>query len=191
MTSKAMSKSESFLYRNLVRWAKTQAGATYIVEAETGRELTYAQMLAAVNEMRQLLGDTQRCLVLALPGGIANAVVWISALSSGHQLVPLSQEATSEEKARVAQIYRPDVLVLEQARESQGFACSQAKVITRQMCDALVELAGREGSDTRSTSLSHDQSGSYETSGYLRHMQGACVVELVGGRVCLRTSGTT
>ena len=47
---------ESSLYRSLVGWAKTQPGATFIVEAETGRELTYAQTLAAVNEMRQLLG---------------------------------------------------------------------------------------------------------------------------------------
>ena len=172
---------ESSLYRNLVRWAKTQAGATYIVEAETGRELTYAHTLTAVNEMRQLLGDTPRCLVLALPGGIANAVVWISALSGGHRLVPLSQDATSEEKAHIAQKYRPDVLFLEQAQEAQGFACPQAKIITQQSCDALLELAGRKGIDTRSAPLSRDKSGSY----------GPDVIEPVEGRVCLTTSGTT
>src|SRR5215469_2439383 len=175
MTLKAMSRSESSLYRSLVRWAKTQAGATYIVEAETGRELTYAQMLAAVNEMRQLLGDTQRCLVLALPGGIANAVVWISALSGGHQLVPLSQDAAGEEKVRIAQKYRPDVLFVEEAQEAQGFACPRAKVITRQTCDGLLEQAGREGIDTRSASSA----------------EGPYIGELLEGRVCLSTSGTT
>ena len=116
--------------------------------------------------MRQLLGDTPRRLVLALPGGRANAVAWISALSGGHQLVPLSQDATGEEKARIAQKYRPDVLFLEQAQEARGFACPQAKVITRQSCDELLELAGR------------DKSGPY-------------VIEPVEGRVCLTTSGTT
>ena len=153
---------EGSLYRNLVRWAKTQPGATYTIEAEAGRELTYAHTLAAVNEMRQLLGDTPQCLVLALPGGIANAVVWISALSGGHQLVPLSQDATGEEKARIAQKYRPDVLFLERAQEAQGFAWPQAKVITRQSCDELVELASFGGP-----------------------------IEPVEGRVCLTTSGTT
>jgi acyl-CoA synthetase (AMP-forming)/AMP-acid ligase II len=123
-------------------------------------------MLTAVNEMREMLGDTPRCLVLALPGGIANALVWISALSGGHQLVPLSQDATGEEKARIAQKYRPDVLFVEQAREAQDYACLQAKVITRQSCEALLELAGR------------DQSGPY-------------AIEPVEGRVCLTTSGTT
>jgi acyl-CoA synthetase (AMP-forming)/AMP-acid ligase II len=116
--------------------------------------------------MRQLLGDTPRCLVLALPGGIANAVVWISALSGGHQLVPMSQDATSEEKALIAQKYRPDVLFLEQAQEARGFAYPQAKVFTRQSCDALLELAGRDKS-------------------------GSAVIEPVGGWVCLTTSGTT
>jgi len=109
-------------------------------------------MLAAVNEMRQLLGNTPRCLVLTLPGGIVNAVVWIGALSGGHQLVPLHRDATDDEKARVAQKYRPDVLFVEQAQEAQGFACPQAKVITRQACDGLLEQAGREGIDTRSAS---------------------------------------
>src|SRR5260370_37013769 len=90
---------ESSLYRSLVRWAKIRPGATYIVEAETGRELTYAHTLAAVNEMRQLLGDTPRCLVLALPGGIANGGVGFRALSGGHQLGPWSQGAPGEEKA--------------------------------------------------------------------------------------------
>jgi acyl-CoA synthetase (AMP-forming)/AMP-acid ligase II len=170
---------ENSQYRSLARWAKTQPGAISMIEAETGRELTYAQTLAAVNEMRQLLGDTPQCLVLALPGGIANAVVWISALSGGHQLVPLSQDATCEEKARIAQKYRPDVLFLEQAQEARGFACPQAKVFTRQSCDALLELAGRY------------QSGSHDTSGYLPPRQGAYALEPVGGWVCLTTSGTT
>jgi acyl-CoA synthetase (AMP-forming)/AMP-acid ligase II len=112
--------------------------------------------------MRQWLGDTPRCLVLALPGGIVNAVVWISALSGGHQLIPLSPNATDEEKAWIAQKYRPDVLFVEQAQEAQGFACPQAKIITRQTCEALMEQAS------------------------------CCdPIEPVEGRVCLTTSGTT
>src|SRR6185312_3274143 len=93
------------LYRSLVRWAKIQPGATYLVEADTGRELTYAHTLAAVNSMRLLLGDTPQCLMLALPGGIVNALVWLTALSGGHQLIPLSPNATDEEKAGLAKKY--------------------------------------------------------------------------------------
>lgn len=150
------------LYRSLVAWAAIQPGATCIVEAETGREFTYARTLAAVNRMRQLLGNAPRCLVLALPGGIVNAVVWLSALSGGHQLVPLSPGATDDEKSWIAQKYRPDVLFVEQAHEAKGFACPQAEVITLQACNALVEQAS-----------------------FLDP------IEPVEGRVCLTTSGTT
>jgi len=129
------------LYRNLAKWASVQQEKTYIVEAETGRELTYSKTFTAINELQELLSNTPRTIVLALPGGIANAVVWISALSGGHMLVPLSPDATDEEKAWVAQKYRPDVLFVEQAQEAQGFACPQAQVITWQACEMLIEQA--------------------------------------------------
>ncbi len=83
-------RASGSLYRSLVAWAKIQPGAAYLVEAETGRELTYAHTLASVNSVRQLLGVTPRRIVLALPGGVVNAVIWLSALSGGHMLVPLS-----------------------------------------------------------------------------------------------------
>src|SRR6266480_540845 len=150
------------LYRSLVAWAKSQPDAAYIVEAETGRACTYARVFDSVNRMRQLLGDTPRCIMLALPGGIVNAVIWISALSGGHMLVPLSPDAPDEEKSRIVQKYRPDVLFVERTQEAQGFACPHAQVISRQACNALLE-----------------QASSYES------------LKPVEGRVCLATSGTT
>ncbi|HTD19863.1 MAG TPA: hypothetical protein VK667_10070, partial [Ktedonobacteraceae bacterium] len=48
-------RASGTFYRSLVAWAKIQPGAAYLVEAETGRELTYAHTLASVNSVRQLL----------------------------------------------------------------------------------------------------------------------------------------
>ena len=124
------------LYRSLVAWAKSQPDAAYIVQAETGRACTYARVFDSVNRMRQLLGDTPRCIMLALPGGIVNAVIWISALSGGHTLIPLSPDAPDEEKSRIAQKHRPDVLFVERAQDAQRFACPHAQVIPGQACDA-------------------------------------------------------
>ena len=155
-------RASGTFYRSLVAWAKIQPGTPYLVEAETGRELTYAHTLASVNSVRQLLGDTPRRIVLALPGGVVNAVIWLSALSGGHMLVPLSPDAPDEEKSRIAQKHRPDVLFVERTQDAQGFACPHAQVIPRQACDALLE-----------------QASSYES------------LEPVEGRVCLTTSGTT
>ena len=154
--------ASGFLYKSLVEWAVTQPGATYIVEAETGRELTYAQTLAAVNELRQVLGAAPRCLVLAFPAGIANAVLWLSALSGGHQLVPQSSGATDEEKAWVAKRYKPDMLFVERMEDAQGFGCPDATSITRQMSETLIEQASS-----------------------------CSPLDAVEGQVCLTTSGTT
>jgi acyl-CoA synthetase (AMP-forming)/AMP-acid ligase II len=127
------------LFRSLMKWAATQPDATCIIEAETGNTFTYAQMLAAVKSMRHLLGDTPRHVVLALPGGIANAVIWLSALSGGHHLVPVSPNATDSEKAWIADKHRPDVLCVEKAEDAYGFDSPHAMVLTRDVCETLLE----------------------------------------------------
>jgi acyl-CoA synthetase (AMP-forming)/AMP-acid ligase II len=152
------------LYNSLRRWARTQPEASFIIEAETGNEITYAHTLAAVNMMRLFLGDAPRCIILALPSGLVNAVIWISALTGGHQLIPLSPGASDEEIAWVTRRYRPDVLFVERREDVPRFACPAARVITRQMCDALIKYAP------------------YQVQPMLTPLE---------GRVCLATSGTT
>jgi acyl-CoA synthetase (AMP-forming)/AMP-acid ligase II len=154
--------ADGSLYRSLVKWVTIQPDVACVVEAETGREFTYARMLAAVNSMRLMLGQTSRCLVVALPGGIVNAVVWMSALSGGHRLIPLSPEAPAEEKSRIAQRYKPDIVFVERVEDAQGFACPHARIMSRQACDDIVARAS-----------------SCET------------IEPKEGQVCLTTSGTT
>jgi acyl-CoA synthetase (AMP-forming)/AMP-acid ligase II len=134
----------------------------YIIEAETGRTFTYAQTLAAVNTMRRFLGESPRCIAMMLPGGIVSAIVWISALSGGHLLIPLSPNATDEEKMRAAQRNNVEVLVVKQTAEAQGFASPDATIITRQVCEILI-----------------GQTSSHPP------------IEPIEGSVCLTTSGTT
>ncbi len=140
------------LYRSLQRWAQIQPGATYIVEAETGYQLSYAQMLAAVQAVCQTLGDGPRRLALALPGGIVNATLWLSALGGGYHLLPVASNATDEEKAAMARRHQPDVLIVEQEEDARGFGLPRAMVLTRQACEMLIEqtplapsLEAREG----------------------------------------------
>jgi acyl-CoA synthetase (AMP-forming)/AMP-acid ligase II len=129
------------LYKALVRWAATQPDATAIVEVETGREITYKHMLSAVNAMRRFLGTTPRRFVVAIPGSIATSILWISALSGGHQIIPLAPDATNGEKSRAIQHHNPDLLFVEQEQAAQGFHCPQAIVLTHQMCDNLISGA--------------------------------------------------
>ncbi|HEY7415730.1 MAG TPA: AMP-binding protein [Ktedonobacteraceae bacterium] len=150
------------LYYSLLKWANIQPDKVYIGEAETGRELTYAQTLAAVNAVRQALGDTPRTLVLSLSGGIANAVLWLSALSGGHRLVPVSPNATDREKSLLVQRRHPDVLCVEQEESACGFECPGAEIWTRQRCETIIQQASMREA-----------------------------LEPAEGQVCLATSGTT
>jgi acyl-CoA synthetase (AMP-forming)/AMP-acid ligase II len=92
-------------------------------------------------------------------------VLWLSALTGGHMLVPLAPDTAEEERARAVSMYRPDMLFVEQDEDAQGFSAAfAAQVVTRRDCDALIEQARTE----RISPLPY-----------------------VKGSVCLMTSGTT
>ncbi|HTI13483.1 MAG TPA: AMP-binding protein [Dictyobacter sp.] len=154
------------LYLCLVKWAQKQPDAPYIVEAETGRTFSYAQTLHAVNALREALGSTPRSLLLALPSGITNAVIWLAALSGGHQLIPTSMDATNDERARMARRFHADVFFVRQQEDAQYFAhvheFSNVPIYTHEQCEELMQ--------------SHAEQR---------------VIEPIEGRVWLTTSGTT
>src|SRR3989442_3990232 len=153
------------LHNQLVHWATIAPEQISIVEAETGRSMTYSHCLSAVQMMRRFLGAQPRNLILTLSGGMADAVLWLSALTRGHMLVPLAPDAADEERARAVSMYKPDVLFVEQPEEAQGFpGASDAQIVTRQQCELLIEQARTE----RISPLPS-----------------------VKGHVCLMTSGTT
>src|SRR6266571_6311300 len=166
------------LYDQLTYWATIAPEQICIVEAETGRSMTYSHCLSAVQKMRHFLGTQPRNLMLTLSGGIADAVLWLSALTGGHMLVPLAPDAANEERARAVSMYKPDVLFVEQAEEAQatcsinrhstrfaqGDSAGDAQIVTRQQCELLIEQARTE----RISALPS-----------------------VKGSVCLMTSGTT
>jgi acyl-CoA synthetase (AMP-forming)/AMP-acid ligase II len=100
-----------------------------------------------------------------LSGGIADAVLWLSALTGGHTLVPLAPDAADEERARAVSMFTPGVLFVEQAEEAEGVpGALAAQIVTRQECELLIEQARTE----RISPLPS-----------------------VKGHVCLMTSGTT
>ena len=62
--------------------------------------------------LRRALGDEPRTIALALPGGVAAALVWIAALTGGHRLLPIAPESMPAERQRLGERQRPDVLVV-------------------------------------------------------------------------------
>src|SRR2546426_4508628 len=130
------------LHNQLMHWATIAPEQISIVEAETGRSMTYSHCFSAVQKMRRFLGAQPRNLIVTLSGGIADAVLWLSVLTGGHMLVPLAPDAAEEERARAVSMYKPDVLFVEQAEEAKGFpGAFAAQIVTRRDCEALIEQA--------------------------------------------------
>jgi len=169
------------LYDQLVHWATIAPEQICLVEAETGRSLTYRHCLSAVQKMRHVLGAQPRNLMLTLSGGMADAVLWLSALTGGHMLVPLAPEAAEEERKRAVSMYKPDVLFVEQHEEVQGFpGALGAQIVTRQECELLIEQARIVcGHCLRARGARGEQT---------EHI---APLPSVQGHVCLMTSGTT
>ena len=132
------------LYQSLVSWAASQPQVTYIVEADTGREFSYAQILTAVDAMRHFLGNHPQRLLMSLPGSMLNAVLWISALSGGHHLLPISPDAPEKEKARAIKKHQPDIVFIEQEEAQEQFLSTPARFVTSAQCAAIFERTAEE-----------------------------------------------
>ncbi len=152
------------LYERLRIWAARQPEAPFIIEAETGTILTYSQSLAGLEALRHLLGTPSRRILLALPGGMANAIVWLSALTGGHTLVPVDPEAPPQEIMRTAALFPPEVLVVKRAEDAESFSQQGQPLLTQSDCETLIQSARPPRSG---------------------------ILPPVEGRACFRTSGST
>jgi acyl-CoA synthetase (AMP-forming)/AMP-acid ligase II len=134
----AFMNTVSALYDKLISWGIRQPETPFIIEAETGNILTYGQSMAALDALRRFLGDEPRCILLALPGGITNALVWLSALVGGHTLVPVAPDAPPHELARVAASFSPDVVIAANPEAQERFAPLNARFLTQGDCATLI-----------------------------------------------------
>jgi len=149
----------------LEQWSTRSPEQTYIIEAETARSINYRQSLRAVGALQRIFGPRPRSIAMALPGGIATALVWLAALSGGHTLVPLAPDATDSEKAALTRRYAPDLLIVEECQHATGFVSASAQVLTRQQ---LLDV------------ITHAEDEQYMAPS-----------PQTAGQVCLHTSGST
>ena len=152
------------LHERLLAWATIQPDAPFIVEAETGSALTYRQSFAAVQALRRVLGAEPRRVLLALPGGTANAIVWLSALTGGHTLIPVAPDAPAQEVMRIAALFPPEVVIAQQQEDATRCGLPPAGILTQDACAALLHDAEPDAGN---------------------------IFAPAAGQVCLRTSGST
>jgi acyl-CoA synthetase (AMP-forming)/AMP-acid ligase II len=127
------------LHDYLLRHAQQNPDGIFLLEAESGRTLTYAQTLRATRAVHRLFGTKPRRILLATPNGLCSAIAWLSALTGGHTLAPISPDAPLLERARLAKQVTADVLISEQQTDSS--IASQATVLTRDDFEKLIAAA--------------------------------------------------
>jgi acyl-CoA synthetase (AMP-forming)/AMP-acid ligase II len=136
------------LHDALRHWATARSSTPFIVAIESARTLSYGAALGAVQDFQQRLGPEPRTILAMLPPGDAMAVLWLAALTGGHEFIPLSTEATADEEARMVARYSPDIIVRESAEgmmapESPG--AGQKRLLTRGTLEQdLARWAGRD-----------------------------------------------
>lgn len=126
------------IIERLEYWAQTQPSTIFLIDIDSGYSLTYLQTLKAVRGLQRHLGPEPRSIALGLPGGMSAAVVWLAALTGGHQLVPCSPDATDSEKATLAATYEPDLAVVDALELAGGFGRGLSYTMTRAELDGLV-----------------------------------------------------
>jgi acyl-CoA synthetase (AMP-forming)/AMP-acid ligase II len=134
------------LHTALERWEAQRPSAPFIVEAETGRTISYRAFAHGVRALRRALGPSPRSIALALPGSVASAMVWLAALTGGHRLLPCPPEAPDDERARFGRAHQPDVLIVARAEEAGAFGVLDVRVLTLDDLEGL--CFGRFAADT-------------------------------------------
>jgi acyl-CoA synthetase (AMP-forming)/AMP-acid ligase II len=133
-------QSRYLLHEQLRTWATLQPHAPCIIEAETGNTLTYSQTFAATQSFRHHLGNSPRRILLALPGGIVNALTWVCALTGGHTLIPVAPDAPAQEIMRATASAPPDVVIVAQEKDAARFGQQNAStILTQNACEALIQ----------------------------------------------------
>lgn len=124
-----------YLQTQLLTWAKQKDNDAVVVEAITGNSITYRDFAYAVSAMREFLGEKPLAVVIAIPGSIADAVLWLSCLTGGHLLIPVSPHITSFEFEQVVTYHKPDVII---AASEADFKGTSAKIVTLAECLEII-----------------------------------------------------
>ena len=163
----------------LRHWATHTPDAPFIVEADTGAVMTYAAIASAVRRWRQALGPAPVVIALALPGGAPAAIVWLTALTGGHRLVLCSPEATADERRRLGETQRPDVVVVAQRADADAFGRPDARVFTAADLTTLITLGASTGdvADDGEAFAPHEGIARLTTSGTTGEPKGVWLTE--------------
>jgi acyl-CoA synthetase (AMP-forming)/AMP-acid ligase II len=128
-------RGDQKLYHQLLHWAKEKGASPAITEITTGKVITYEELLFAINTLATYLGEKPQTIVVTLPGGIVDSVLWLVSLISGHLFIPLSPNTTDFEFEESIQKYNPTLFVSE---DTSPLKVNQIKHLTLTKCNEII-----------------------------------------------------
>ncbi len=127
-----MIQTSSKFLAQLKHLATTQSSKECIIETATGRYITNRDFWHAVEIFRNYLGTPQTILV-ALPGGILDSIIWLSTLLGGHLLIPISPQSTLAEFTDAKSRHNPALIL-----SDMPFSTS-TKHLSSQDCQRIID----------------------------------------------------
>ncbi|WP_376794494.1 AMP-binding protein [Thermogemmatispora sp.] len=151
------------LLASLEHGARSTPEKELLIAAESGESLSYRQALAGLALLRRLFGPPPQRIMLALPGGPLSGLIWLTALSSGYDLIPVPPAASADEALRLLQRQHPDILCAADEGESAWsglplppelrlFGASRLKALISHATPPRQDLSSEEGHVYLSTS---------------------------------------
>jgi acyl-CoA synthetase (AMP-forming)/AMP-acid ligase II len=106
-------KAAEKLHQQIASQVQKNPEKTAIIETNTGESISYQDLFTAITRFRSYLGKEPQTILLALPGGILDAIIWLSALTGGHFLIPISPAATEYEYDDLIERHHPTLIITE------------------------------------------------------------------------------
>lgn len=131
----------TLLQEKLITCAKTYNDKAAIIETVTGETISYVDLASAVSGMHKFLGNRPQLIMVALPGGIVDAVIWLSILTGGHTMLPVSATLTEYEYNEYIADHEPDLII---AEDQATFAKHQGKFRSLAQCQTIIQKALRK-----------------------------------------------
>lgn len=149
-------------------WAALKKDGPCLIEAtsdQPGRVLRYQDLPAAVGSVRTYLGSKPKTVLVALPGGIIDATLWLAGLTSGHLLIPVSPDLTAHEYEQTIQKHKPNLIVITDSAAFEGDVKIMAKTVTESDIRGVIDGSRHTAQPAVSQQKPKDGSVFLSTSG--------------------------
>lgn len=150
------------LQSKLSHWASNKGKEVAITETSTESTITFENLRYAVTALHSYLGDDSLKILVSLPGSIIDSVLWLSILTGGHLIIPVSPVLTDYEYEDLIKKHSPNLIIREL---NSSVNTHSIQSMTYSDCEAIINQGIKEKIQLSSQTSIKDGSVFLSTSG--------------------------